>query len=75
VSVVELFIVSILEPFIVSKVNNEKNYEKNTRKARNTRNTICYALYPLVCFHLKKMNEKNEKFLTNTRKARNTRNA
>jgi hypothetical protein len=53
----------------------KKIMKKNTRKARNTRNTICYALYPLVSFHLKKMNEKNEKFLTNTRKARNTRNA
>jgi hypothetical protein len=52
----------------------KKIMKKNTRKARNTRNTICYALYPLVSFHLKKMNEKNEKFITNTRKARNTRN-
>ena len=49
--------------------------KKNTRKARNTRNTLDQLLYPLVSFQVKKINKKIKKILRNTRKARNTRNA
>jgi hypothetical protein len=48
--------------------------KKNTRKARNTRNTYSQFLYPLVFFYLKKTKRRKRKIFQNTRNARNTRN-
>jgi hypothetical protein len=55
-------------------VKEEKIFEKNTRKARNTRNTYGQLLYLLVFFCLKKTKKRKRKTFQNTRKARNTRN-
>jgi hypothetical protein len=65
------FMMSLLELIVVNMM--KKNVKKNTRKARNPRNTHCYPSYPPVYSQLKKMNEKIKNFLTNTRKPRKAR--